>query len=425
MQNNKSDITSGESKKRFLLVYIAMYTGGIETLILRMSDWLIENGHEVDILLVKNEGELLNVLNKKIKISYLGSFSELVFVNKYLFSKNRNEYDVIYSLSPVTIWMALVIGQMQAIKPVIINGVYHLYDFKIFGNTYTRRLFDSVLPDACKLFMTPYVKNEHEKILNRNIENPIIWPLPIKEQNPGKIKRNPKKFKLVSIGRITNFKTYNLYMLDVVKNLLGKGFPVEYFIYGDGELFEEVKEKIESLKLNKSVHLCGTVNYEKIPEILSEAYAFIGMGTSVIEAGMCKVPSIVAIAYSETAVTHGFVHHLPDYNSGEFRESDPVFSIEDELIALFNLENDQYNHICEESYVKLKEDYDLNNLMNDFLINIENIAKRDIKIPKIPVPYDYFAYKTAMRIITHLNSFYKKTKNSFSEAKKTNNFNQA
>jgi glycosyltransferase involved in cell wall biosynthesis len=394
-------------KKKFLLIYVAMHTGGIETLILRMTDWLIDNNHEVNILLVKNQGMLMKKINEKANIFSLGSFPEVQFLKNFILKSNKNQYDVIYSFSPLTLWMALLLSQNQKVKPVVLNGVYHLYDFKLFADPYNKQLFDSILPDRFKIFMTPIIKMEHEKILNRKIQNPIIWPLPIKEFNQENIVRVPKLFKIVSIGRLTSFKTYNLYMLDVVNQLLKLNYNVEYYIYGDGELYSGIEKKINELNLKNHVFLCGIISYDKIPEVLSDAYAFIGMGTSVIEAGFCRVPSIVAIAYSEAAITHGFVHELPDFNSGEFIENHTTYNVLDMLKVLFNRSQEEYNQLCNDTYVKLKSDYEINRLMEGLLQKINNFKRNDLVIPKTKMYHLYILKKTYSRVIILIKNFIK------------------
>ncbi len=67
----------------FLFTYVSMQTGGIETLILRMTDWLIKKNHSVDILLMFKRGDLLSKINKKANIITLGNYPELRFLNEY------------------------------------------------------------------------------------------------------------------------------------------------------------------------------------------------------------------------------------------------------------------------------------------------------------------------------------------------------
>ena len=164
----------------FLFVYVGMSTGGIETLILRMTDWLIQNNHNVDILLMKRDGELLKKINKGANIFDLGGgYPELKLLSGYLKNGFSDKYDVIYSFCPVTTWMALLLGEKSKKNPIVFNGVYHTFDYKLFGNSYTRKVFDRGLPDRCKIFMTPVVKAEHERIINRKMDSSMIWPIAI------------------------------------------------------------------------------------------------------------------------------------------------------------------------------------------------------------------------------------------------------
>ena len=386
-----------------------MYTGGIETLILRMTDWLIKNNHSVDILLLKKEGELLSKINKKANVFGLGNYPEIKLLKNYLLNKTSSNYDVIYSFSPVTTWMALLLGKKQKKTSVVLNGVYHPFTYKISGDSYTRKLFNYALPDRCKIFMTPVVKDEHEKILKRKIVNPIIWPLSIDSKMFENITKKPKKFKIVSIGRLTDFKTYNIYMLDVIKKLRSANYDVDYYIYGTGELYTTMIKKINKLELNKHVFLLGTIEYDKIPEILSNAYAFIGMGTAVIESGFCKVPSIVAIAYSKQPVTYGYIHELPDYNCGEFIKNHPTYDLYNMFIELFNMKDSDYNNICNTTLDILKEQYGINFLMQKLLNEINCIKRDKITFKKTPIPFYYILIKTKINLTNSLIQFLKKT----------------
>ena len=383
-----------------------MHPGGIETLILRMSDWLIKNGHTVDLVLYNKKGDLLSKININVKINILGRFPEWSFIKKYLANEFSTDYDVIYSFIPPTSWMALLIAKKCINNPIILHGVYHIYDFKIFADGFHRRVFNEKIPDNCKAFMSQRVKEEHEKILGRSIINPIIWPLPIITSKFEKIVRHPKKFKIVSIGRLETFKTYNILMLDLIKCLINEYPNVNYYIYGSGVMFKRIKSKIEKMGLKNNVFLMGTIDYDKIPEALSDAYAFIGMGTSVIEAGLCKVPSITAIAYSKELISHGFIHELEGYNCGEYDKSLPVYNIKDLLLNLFNMEEYKYNDLCSASYYSLREKYSIEDLMNKLMIIIERKKREGFILPNLKPPIFYVLYRTIRRVLKRIIKLY-------------------
>ncbi len=388
--------------KSILLLYCAMNTGGIETLILRMSNWLVNNNYSVELLLLKKEGSLLKDLHPNVKVSALGKYPELKFSFYYYFCKSGIKPAVIFSFSPLTTWMSVFLYKKFKSKPVVVNGIYHLYDYKLFADKYQLSVFDSTVPDNCKIFMTPAVKEEHEKILGRNLDNSMIWPLPIDTSKVCLVKRNPKKYKIVSVGRLVDFKTYNIYMIDVVKKLIDNGYPVEYYIYGDGELKIIIEAKVDALRLKEYVHLIENVEYADMWKVFEDTFAFVGMGTAVIESGIYKVPSITAIAYSEEPITHGYIHTLPKYICGEHVKDLPIYDVYDYLVKLINLSDRDYHSLCEDSTTQLKNQYDIDILMRDFTLSVDLLKQNNIQPQNVCFPVKYVISRTCSLILHKL-----------------------
>lgn len=384
-----------------------MQTGGIETLILRMTDWLVKNEYNVDILLLYKRGELLSKINKKANVISLGSFPELRLWYNSVNRKYSKNYNVIFSFSPLTTWISIVIAQRMKCQPIVLNGVYHLYDYKLFANNYQRSVFSNILPDRCKIFMTPLVKVEHEGILGRQMNQSLIWPIPIDCSKYESIVRNPKRHKIVSIGRLEGFKTYNTWMLDLVKKLVDRNMDVVYNIYGDGHMVTDITKKIAELKMQNNIFLCGTIDYSKIAQVLSDAFVFVGMGTSAIEAGLCKVPAIVAIAYENSPITHGYIHTLPNYNCGEFIDDYPSYDVYEQIDKLFNSSVEEYDILSNESHEVLKRTYDINYLMNSLLKEIESIQAENITCSKLKIPHYYIFSQTIIHLVDKVKSLFK------------------
>jgi hypothetical protein len=122
------------------------------------------------------------------------------------------------------------------------------------------------------------------------------------------------------------------------------------------------------------------------------------MGTSVIEAGLNRVPSLVAIAYSNTPVTHGYVHELPNFNCGEFIENYPQHDLYTCFQSLFDLDKTAYLEKCESSHEILKRQYDINELMDKLLTDIYCIKSECVKYEKIKIPYIFIAQKTLFNL---------------------------
>jgi hypothetical protein len=73
-------------------------------------------------------------------------------------------------------------------------------------------------------------------------------------------------------------------MLSVVRRLRDLGHDVSWDVYGTGMLQSRMTSKIAELNLGRHVRLMGNVDYRRIPEVLADAFAFIGSGLSMMEA---------------------------------------------------------------------------------------------------------------------------------------------
>jgi len=196
-------------------------------------------------------------------------------------------------------------------------------------------------------------------------------------------------------------------LLDIIKSLISLGYDVTYFIYGTGITYDLVKNRIYELGLENNVFLKGTIPYDQFSLTLEDAFAFIGMGTSVIEAGLCKVPGITAIAYSKDPITHGFIHELKYYNCGELEEKWALYNIEDILIKLIEMSDSEYELLCNESSRILKSQYDLDILMNVFVKEICTLDYKKSPI-QVPLPVLYVLFLQVKTMLSKLYQFLKK-----------------
>lgn len=313
------------NKPKFLLVYSALTTGGIETLIVRMANWLVENDYDVKILLRK-KSDLDYLLNDKVELKYLGYRYELLFYplfNKRYVKKNlNNSIDIIYSFDLKTCWLSSLIFKNMLDKPIFATGFYHPNAYSLYNKIdllFFHKLLTNCIPDESMFFMNKECKRCVENEIEHKFSSENIFPLPIEIPKALNSLSFPlKKIKIVSIGRLVSFKTYNLNVLYTILELKNKGYNVEYFIYGTGKLDVQMTKLIADLGLKKNVFLKGNVSYEKIRSILSDAYIFIGMGTSLIEASVLGVPSIVAIVNDKDNECYGFFHNSEEFTVGEF-----------------------------------------------------------------------------------------------------------
>lgn len=128
-------------------------------------------------------------------------------------------------------------------------------------------------------------------------------------------------------------------MLQVVRNLIDKGYNLTYTIYGDGELKGDIYKQISALNLEGIVVLKGRIPYSKLREVISGYDAFVGSGTAILESAITGVPSIIGIESTYEAITYGYLSDISGFTYNELVEGRDKVSIEECLEFLFCIEN--------------------------------------------------------------------------------------
>lgn len=142
----------------------------------------------------------------------------------------------------------------------------------------------------CVIFQTERAQKYFCKQIQRNSE---------KIYNPIKVyalsKDNNKKNRIVTAGRLTKQKNHRM-LIDAFYKISLEFPEYELWIYGRGELEEEIKKQIQLYGLENRVFLPG--NVEDIHEQMSYAKVFVlssdyeGMSNALMEAMMMGLPCI-------------------------------------------------------------------------------------------------------------------------------------
>ena len=169
--------------------------------------------------------------------------------------------------------------------------------------------------------------------------NPIFWPLPVEDPSKNGPARTPQWGRIVSVGRLAPMKEYNFYMIDVVARLRQKGYPVTWTVFGEGEFGEAMKARINGLEMDKAIELKGRLAYSEFAVAMQQAYVFVGMGTSIIEAALCGVPGVVALAHDTSGVTYGPLYRFRFGNCGAIMDRAPGTTVEAEIERILSFES--------------------------------------------------------------------------------------
>ncbi len=337
---------------RFLFIYPSSgVLGGIETLLARMSRWLTENNHEVT-LLVDRPGKWTDLLPRSVRCVVLDNHFPKLY---YYFHAKRiwkslgiEKPDVIKSFDIGSSWIACQLAGIIRTDCKVIAGIYNPSVFNWYWAPESSRPWS-----AKRLYLRNYLKcvpasarvfcgvDQLEELEEVHRQKGILWPIPIDTTQFEPAVRKPKSGKIVSVGRLSPMKEYNLYLIDVVKTLRDRGHDVTWSVYGTGEYETTMRERIKEAHLEQFIFMEGTVPYARFRKVLEDAYVFVGMGTSILEAALFKVPNVNANAYERAGLTCGPVYNFPPGSIGP-GNAPPKLKVSDEIERILRLNRADY-----------------------------------------------------------------------------------
>jgi glycosyltransferase involved in cell wall biosynthesis len=384
---------------KILLVFTKLNEGGIETLIVRMANWLVCHEHNVTVLL-QEEGTLCKLLDQRVDIQILNKrLGRLLFDLKKqnLRFLDKKKYDYIYSYGPTACYLASFLYKygFNSVKPKFINGIYHPYQFALQGRFKSldrmhMDLYKNYINDHSKIFMSEVVRAGNESLLGCKYPESYIWPLSIDDSLYKNIKREVIPYRIVSVGRYVDFKTYNLYMIDIVNELLKLGYDVTWQVYGYGPLREDMKLRVKEHNLQDRIFINDKLPYERFSDVMSKACIFVGMGTSMLEAALCRVPCVTTIAYDNETMTYGGIYELPYYSCGEkLGDEYRTIPVIEEIKRIFEMDDENYKKESERSFEYIQP-YLIDNVMNDFVDYVKSVPEHQ-GIANYAI-YKYFIY---------------------------------
>ena len=339
---------------KFLLIYPSPgILGGIETLIGRMSRWLLNQGHQVTIL-TRLDQNWKDVLPKEARCIALGDrfggFKYHFHVSRLFKELDIPAPDVIKSFDIKSSWIACQIATRLDNGCKVIAGIYNpniftaefppssLAFWRING-LYLKN-FLRCIPTNARLFCDV---SQIEELQATHRQEGLLWPLPIDTRHFLPATRKAKWGKIVSVGRLSPMKEYNLYMIDVVKELIRRGHNVTWSVYGEGPYEAEMRQRIKHEGLESVIFLEGTVPYERFWQVLQDAFVFVGMGTAILEAALFRVPNVVACGYERQGLTFGPSHRLPPGSIGQLSINPPRLKVVDEIERILGFNAAEYD----------------------------------------------------------------------------------
>lgn len=363
-----------------IFVYSNFILGGAETLILRMSEWLIKRGdkvvlvcHSMDETIKKDKriGRIECILTKKkdkkrkilkilqknnnIKDKMIINF----FVKDYLLIERLNKkndfQNIFYVVHPNNTLSyckkGLLLSKIK--KYIYKNQIKKMYDKNCIY----------FMDEDCIKIAEKYYKMS----LSKSYSNIIRIPIQVDKFDN---KTRKKSFNILTIARFDfPFKGYLLGLIDDFIYLKEIYPQATLTIIGDGKDRDKIEKKLERLnkKITKDIMIIGAVPYLSLNSYFKKASIYVGMGTTVLDAVNRGVPAITVYSYSYEAKTLGFFYEHPNVLAG-FTEggSYPKIAVVELLERVFDLNIEDYDRLVEKNYQALKNTYDIEIVLPKF-----------------------------------------------------------
>ncbi|WP_439883474.1 glycosyltransferase [Pontibacter sp. MBLB2868] len=281
--------------------YRRLNQGGIQRMILNCAEYLASCGHQVSVILIKKEGEYLDILDKRVRIipfrrtakrSLYTSFSEIL---------KKEEFDVLFTASPpLNIFSILcklltntktkfVISERNNTVSLFSNNKLTVSKLTFFGIPLVYRFADCVVAvsegladNLSSIAMIPKKKIKtiynpaYTDHLTKHIDDEIHHPWLKNKEVP----------VLINVARLSTAKNQKLLIRAVAKVL--KTRQVKLIIVGEGPLRNSLQDEINKLNLQESIDMVGfqihPVSWIAKSDLFVLSSDFEGFGNVVVEA---------------------------------------------------------------------------------------------------------------------------------------------
>ncbi len=350
---------------------------GVITSTINLKTFLEKLGHEVYVITAAISDFTDNDTEHIIRVHSLPFFKlsefRIGFAIKYSPAYNRIkklDFDIIHTQTEFTIGLLGVIVAKDLKIPLIhtYHTVHEEYTHYIsnFGEKPLKKLARFVSKKFVERFSAVIVPTQKTKdlLLSYGIKKTIYivptginfdkFKQQIKDEEIIRIKEkydiNDSYFNLIFLGRISKEKNIDM-LIKALPKVLEKNKKINLIVVGDGPHKQEIKETVNSLKLNSNVIFTDRIPNEHVPVYYRLADLFISpsktetQGLTIFEAIASETPVLV---YDDTNID-GIIFN---------KKSGLLFKTEEELIdqILFSAKNPAaLNEYAKAAYKNIEE----------------------------------------------------------------------
>lgn len=326
--------------RTWYFVHDVMFTGGLETLIIRISKY------------IQNKGRKPKALCKSITPFLKAQYEDAgitVYENKN-WSRNgirkliKNDIEVLFTVRPITYYVLRYMYPKDRVIMYCVNpspfGIRN-YSESLLGKIKKElilKIAKSGINDGSILFMDDMITSAEYRDNGIEVPHKNICLLPMENTNQLKDWSNfkPDCREILAVCRADfPLKGYVVGLVKCLKKIRNNESNFHLTIISYGLDIDVLKDEIEDLDY---VTLIGETSYEQLENYYLASDIYIGHGTTILDAAKRGVPTIVSTGMTMDFLTTGLFHEIPE-RLGSIEPDFP--SGESLLITLLSMNKEQ------------------------------------------------------------------------------------
>lgn len=388
-------VSDGFKNKNILFILASLNLGGVETYISRVVPVLVRDGFRVDVWVINNlvNRDLYEKLSKFANVRILSNSGALGSLLLNISPSPDVDFDLVIATGGTSLLCA-ALAFPRNLKLKIVVGVYSQYEFIGPYDNYRRKieskLFHQLAPSNA-FYCTDGCKLDHERYFGEEICGSNVSPLLIATQDAFPLHVTASKtIRLLSIGRLVEFKTYNLSVIYLLHDLNVQGYDIHWSVVGSGPLMQSMLELIRKLGIEEKVTFHGEVPYEALPEYYIDADLYIGAGTTLIEAASFGLPAICAVDSNANSMTTGYFADRPGIGTSDFLDGDRLIPLSDAVNYFLRAPVSLRYEMARRSYNAAKR-YSIDNVLFEYETIYDTAKIVPLIMPKLFHFFDLFS----------------------------------
>lgn len=248
-------------------------------------------------------------------------------------------------------------------------GIYHQNEFMFSGvNHYfskeAQRIFSS-LGHQGVIFFNEMNARSYSRFFSVDYSRSILVPIGIELPSlEGGGVGNNKSRRIISIGNLLDFKSYNWHIINCMPELLSFDPLFRYEIYGEGPYEQSLRELAAEQGVSEAVDFKGRIPYSQFPAVMEGAFLFVGSGTAIIESAALGVPALIGIESTNQPITYGFLCDVDGLAYNELDQAKPLVFMIDKIREIIE-DSSAWERVSTECRLK-SEDFSIVRTLSGF-----------------------------------------------------------